>query len=252
MAVSDLYKERDRLYDDMLEALGPAVDEWIQRVVEGAPTDPEDYADVDTMVLLLMGAGLAEMVRELPYAQIADVGRRIATATGHPDAPDYDIAAAGQPSGIPSKYIEGRARDIASSLRTRVQESALLTNPTAQEVRGMIRQVLANARIAQHFETALAVWDRSVQVVLGQQARTTLYAYMGPLDRLNRPFCRDIMERREAYTPAQVNDLNNHPLLHSYVPPNVLAMCGGYGCRHIFVPISVGFAKDNGYAVNQG
>lgn len=52
------------------------------------------------------------------------------------------------------------------------------------------------------------------------------YEYEGPLDFLDRPFCRRLMEARKTYTRDEIGRMNNGQL------PNVLITCGGWNCRH--------------------
>jgi len=85
-----------------------------------------------------------------------------------------------------------------------------------------------------HVSSLLTVMDR---VALTGQV-DDVYAYTGPADSRNRPFCGRIVRQKTLYTKVGIESLNSHPLLNSDVPPNVFSRCGGYKCRHIWLPVS--------------
>jgi hypothetical protein len=57
-----------------------------------------------------------------------------------------------------------------------------------------------------------------------------LYAYVGPVDSLIRPFC--LRHIGKVYTRAEIEALDNEQL------PNPFLTGGGYNCRHLWAPIS--------------
>jgi hypothetical protein len=57
-----------------------------------------------------------------------------------------------------------------------------------------------------------------------------LYAYVGPVDGIIRPFCLAHVGR--VYTKAEIDALDNDQL------PNAFLTGGGYNCRHLWAPIS--------------
>lgn len=57
------------------------------------------------------------------------------------------------------------------------------------------------------------------------------YTYLGPLDRLNRPFCLEKVRQAKlgrVWTRKQIDGMNNGTSLSS----NVFIVCGGWRCRH--------------------
>jgi hypothetical protein len=57
-----------------------------------------------------------------------------------------------------------------------------------------------------------------------------LYAYVGPVDGIIRPFCLEHVGK--VYTKAEIDRLDNGQL------PNPFLTGGGYNCRHLWAPIS--------------
>ncbi len=103
---------------------------------------------------------------------------------------------------------------------------AKVTDKTAAQVRAL-------------YDTSVSVYARQVEADLGNAAAEArgeapseqVYAYLGPVDNLMRPFCRRYIGR--VLTKAEIDGLDNGQL------PNVLLTCGGYLCRHVLSPVSV-------------
>ena len=72
--------------------------------------------------------------------------------------------------------------------------------------------------------------DRGYQLIEADLPEMEIrYAYHGPLDILNRPFCFRLMAQTAAgksWTRAQIDAMDNGQI------PNVFISCGGWRCRH--------------------
>jgi hypothetical protein len=123
---------------------------------------------------------------------------------------------------------------LQERVRLRVDE-ARLSGASEQEARdAAAREIEAQLpRLTQRGVDAQTMTDRVILEGMG----APFYLYEGPADSKNRKFCADIVRRRAVFTPKGVEALNAHPLLHSYVPPNVAVLCGGYNCRHLWMPM---------------
>ncbi len=72
------------------------------------------------------------------------------------------------------------------------------------------------------------VSNRGFEII--EQDRALLYTYVGPLDKLNRPFCRRMetaARKGKTWTRRQLEAMDNGSTL-----PNVFLHCGGWNCRH--------------------
>lgn len=86
-------------------------------------------------------------------------------------------------------------------------------------------------------DTALPSFYRSVnnrgfQVIEEGVDAVARYRYYGPLDRINRPFCRREMERARAgerFTREEIDAKDNGTSLP------VMTYCGGFRCRHQWI-----------------
>lgn len=72
--------------------------------------------------------------------------------------------------------------------------------------------------------------DRGYQIIQADLPSIELrYGYYGPLDKLNRPFCRKLETERRAgksWTRADIDAMSNGQI------PNVFISAGGWRCRH--------------------
>jgi hypothetical protein len=73
------------------------------------------------------------------------------------------------------------------------------------------------------FRSALEI--RKAQAVDGE----ALYAYIGPRDDKNRPFCRDILNQNRLFTLKEIEKMDNEQL------NPVFLYGGGYNCRHRWI-----------------
>jgi hypothetical protein len=55
-----------------------------------------------------------------------------------------------------------------------------------------------------------------------------MYQYLGPVDKLTRPFCRELMKTRRPYTRTEIEAMNNGQTSNPFLT------CGGYKCRHVW------------------
>lgn len=69
------------------------------------------------------------------------------------------------------------------------------------------------------------------EIEKGFRGETFRYVYIGPDDKLTRPFCRELMRRTadRPMTLAEIAELDNGEL------PNVLVTGGGWCCRHQWI-----------------
>jgi len=95
------------------------------------------------------------------------------------------------------------------------------------------------ARASSLADTSLSTFYRTIADHGYQQIEAKLskdigllYKYGGPSDKLTRPKCREwlLATRETGFTRKQINALSNGQLA------NVFVTCGGYRCRHQWVP----------------
>jgi hypothetical protein len=78
-----------------------------------------------------------------------------------------------------------------------------------------------------------AINDKGFRIIEADLPRFKIrYTYEGPLDKLNRPFCRKLQEKANAgksWTRKQIDAMKNGQI------PNVWLTAGGYRCRHQWI-----------------
>jgi hypothetical protein len=150
-------------------------------------------------------------------------------------------------SATDKRFFVGQQVSTVAALESEIERGAIVAKRQALfSVGGLpvkqLTEYLATAfRVSLSDATSLAstalptfyrtVADRGFQKIEQGLApgRSVRYTYYGPLDKLNRPFCRRMMgeaKAGKAWTREEIAKLSNGSL------PNVFATCGGWRCRH--------------------
>jgi hypothetical protein len=149
-----------------------------------------------------------------------------------------DLAAFGAMQDVTQSQLEGELETAAAA----VKRDALFSvnGMSARELNyalaaGFARSAPSLNALA---ETALPTFYRTVSARGFDRIEETLapgsvllFTYHGPLDKLNRPFCRRTMEMARAgrtWTKTQILKMNNGGRLP------VLTCAGGFRCRHVW------------------
>lgn len=80
------------------------------------------------------------------------------------------------------------------------------------------------------YDTSVSIFGRQVEALQAGDDPDATFAFMGPADQKNRPFCRDHVGK--VYTRADIAAMDNGQL------DNVFLTGGGYNCRHIWMEVS--------------
>jgi len=87
---------------------------------------------------------------------------------------------------------------------------------------------LAVTTLTTHYR---AINDRAYQKIEEEQGEPLRFVYFGPRDKVNRPFCRKILNSNRPRTREEVNALDPSP---SPLRP-VFTAAGGFNCRHVWI-----------------
>ena len=97
-------------------------------------------------------------------------------------------------------------------------------------------RTVADTGMSTFYRTAT---DRAFQVIQKDVPDQVLqYRYSGPVDKLERPFCRHLTDVDKAYTREQIDKMSNGQL------PNVFLTGGGWSCRHQWIIDTQAFEQD--------
>jgi hypothetical protein len=86
-------------------------------------------------------------------------------------------------------------------------------------------ETLARSSMATYYRTLNARGIERIEEELPSDLEP-MYGYLGPYDKLTRPFCRKLLDADDEYTRGEVEAMDNGQL------PNPLLTGGGYNCRH--------------------
>lgn len=90
--------------------------------------------------------------------------------------------------------------------------------------------------VATEVNTSLMAFQRVVHLEKAKKAGVDKFLYIGPLDKVTRPFCRQRVGR--VFSLAQVQGMDNEQGLP------VEIYCGGFNCRHHWRPVSDELARE--------
>lgn len=194
---------------------------------------------------LLRRLGMEGMIQKFTAAQVA----ALQVASDSLRAAGFDDVGALTPSDPTiraafDRTLEAFWQEQVVLPTRRVIADAALDALTATSMEGIAQR--ASRSLDQHVgrattaaRTEVARWSRTVSATSAAQVDAELFAYLGPVDGITRPFCRAIANR--ILTREQVGELDN-----GQTPDSPLTAGGGYNCRHGFTPVSQSWADRSG------
>lgn len=230
--VDDLFQELGELSDQFLDKYLEEVPELVDTLVGKLPART---ADVDTRWwLTAISIALEDLLNEFRQT----LGKRYVSYS------DYGLEK-GVPFAPTRALVEANLTAAASGINIKTRES-ILNGLRGDDLEKAVRSVVEKEikEFIEALDTAFSIHDRIAMRELGEEfesgGKEVYWLYAGPADKRNRAFCGEIVRRDSIFTMRGVQKLNDHPDLHKYVPPNVFTMCGGHGCRHIWMPVQAG------------
>lgn len=198
--------------------------------------DPED----DNLYAQLVLSGLNFDLARMPIDGVLDRTARLLRAGGH-KVSNAELRAGllGERSRMVA-YMRAEARAAFEQARARILQGVQSSGDVDAEVLEQAEKVFVDY-MHLRVSVAVMVWQRIIVDIAARdilKGGGWLWQYAGIRDSRNRPFCSSVLDMNRVFDDAQVEELNHHPKLQEHVPPNVRTLCGGYGCRHIFLPIS--------------
>jgi len=88
-------------------------------------------------------------------------------------------------------------------------------------------RTIADTSMSTFYRTAAARAFQAIEADLPEQELK--YRYSGPVDKLERPFCRHLTDVDKGYTREAIDKMSNGQL------PNVWLTGGGWNCRHQWI-----------------
>lgn len=88
----------------------------------------------------------------------------------------------------------------------------------------------SDARVRTLYDTSVSIFGRQVEALQAGDDPEATFAFMGPADEKNRPFCREHVGK--VYTRTAIDALDNGQL------DNTFLTGGGFNCRHLWMEVS--------------
>lgn len=101
--------------------------------------------------------------------------------------------------------------------------------PDLSEVEEVLEPRLLR-NIKTELNTTVQTFYRTVNVRKASEVGITEFMYQGPYDKVTRDFCRGILNKGGTFTREEISKLDNGQGL------DVMTSCGGYNCRHVWLP----------------
>lgn len=239
MSVTDELEQFSEYIDRVADELSGLLTKHFEEVFG---QDPED----ENLFHKLIMSGILDDLARMPIDGVVQRTARVLRADGRNISNEQlALAVANERSRMVS-YMRAEARAGFEQARARILQGVALGGRVERDVLEQASKVFVDYMHSK-VSVAVMVWQRIVIEVAARdifKGKKWLWRYAGVRDNRNRKFCASVLDMQRDFDDSQVTELNQHPDLHPYVPPNVRTLCGGYGCRHVFLPVSMTEAGD--------
>lgn len=233
MSLDDELESFSVFVDRVSRELDKAMREHFRNIRGEDPTDESLYQ-------ALVRSGINVDLARMPIDGVLRRTAALLREAGHNITNEALTAALGAERARMVAYMRAEARAGFEQARARILQGVQSNGRVEAEVLEQAEKVFADY-MHQRVSVAVMVWQRLVVEVAARdvlKGQDWLWEYVGIRDTRNREFCASVLDMKRVFDDEQVQELNDHPDLHNYVPPNVRTLCGGYGCRHLFLPVS--------------
>lgn len=220
----------DRFVLNLERFLKTNVDDILDKLRDGKTSGVEAASVLGGLMSELKAKGLSKEVAKIKliYAEELRDIRNELEELGFPDAlsaVDRDVIDALIDVQVSKVDVEiaRRGIDMQAIVMNQVIAGETIDAKAASEALG--------TKLATHLQTevntAVMAFNRTVTAKKAEDLGLNLFLYVGPDDKVTRPFCGKLLDRVPAiYTKEEIEKLNNKQGL------SVMNYGGGYNCRH--------------------
>lgn len=143
--------------------------------------------------------------------------------------------------------IQNKAVEVVGSIRPIILENVILgTTPNLALLSETVSTSLLNFTRTE-LNTALLSFSRMITLVQAESVGLDLFYYMGPYDKITRPFCSKVLSGKTPpiYSSKEIADMEAKGGNGQGLPISIYG--GGYNCRHRWMAITARKAKEFGY-----
>ena len=138
--------------------------------------------------------------------------------------------------------VGNKVQEYGLNIQSVVMQNVLTgQKPNYKELRNRFGTTAAS-QIKTEVNTSLMAFNRTVTVNKAIDLGFELFIYIGPDDKITRPFCKHLLDKNPAiYTIKEIKAMKNGQDL------DVFTFGGGYNCRHGWHPVTPQEAEERGY-----
>ncbi len=243
----DIERMAARTFENQLKLLYGRVSDFVRALIAGGEDTRAVLVNASRLPMedLLTRLGMGDMIQSFTAAQVAALrsAENAARAAGFDDLGALDPSEPVLRAALDRTLEAFWQEQVVLPTRRAILDAAVdaLTATSMEGVAQRVERTLDTtaARATTEARTEIARWNRTVQAVSAAETDAELFAYLGPVDGVTRPFCRVLAQH--ILTKEQVAELDNGQTADS-----PLTSGGGYNCRHVFNPVSRAFAERSG------
>lgn len=152
-------------------------------------------------------------------------------------------------------FSENGLRDMVDArfvapLRTALIQSSIGNRPRASvidEIMGIADGDFSAGQVATIVNDSFNRYSREVRTRKANELDLKIYQYQGPDDKITRPACHYMLNYGENGAEGYFYEDEITAKLHPDLEDNPLIAGGGWNCRHAFFPVTLDFAKSQGF-----
>jgi hypothetical protein len=232
-------RDLKQLFDDRL-------DEILGGVLAGDPTEMEVAAVLGGLKQAMIEAGLEDQLGDIQAIYSGEL-RQIAqemklSAGADVTYSDTDRTVVESLISFDTTAISGSLDTYGAKLSSSIMRSVIGgETPDLQDLQDTIGGSTFR-NIETDLNTAMMGFNRQVTQTKAQELGLNLFIYLGPDDRITRPFCHKLLSKSPPiYTSDEIAGMDNGQGLP------VAIYGGGYNCRHQWRAVTEERAKELGY-----
>lgn len=231
-------KATDSEINAFIRRLEAFVDQNVARVVRSALSD-RDLSIFDKATILgqitsvLREAGLSDQINRIEEIYASELGRvqsSLKLGTGKDiEISDFDIQLTETlitfDGGIAAKTLERHVDRVQSIL---MRQTIIGETPDLDRIRDDVSPSTFR-NLETELNTNVMAFNRTMHFKKAEDLGLDKFLYVGPLDKITRDFCREIVGK--VFTKVQILQMDNEQGL------DVFSFGGGFNCRHRWNPL---------------
>jgi hypothetical protein len=224
-------REIERFIERLKSLYADKLDEILGGVMADDPTAIDVAYALGKLKQTLIQGGLGDRLAEINVIygrELRQIAQELKASSGAEIAlTDSDLTVVQNLITFDTAQISGQLDTYSNELSSSIVRSVIGGEaPNVAEIQRKIGD-RAFASIQTDLTTSMMGFNRTVTKAKAEEAGLNLFIYMGPDDKVTRPFCHELLQKKPAiYTSEEIDGMDNDQGL------SVSVYGGGYNCRH--------------------